>query len=74
MEELSISIEELEIEIFDIHHGMSNPFRYGRSPPNQEFIEIAGFGRKLLIAEAKLEFAKELLESIVSNNKTNQPK
>ena len=67
MEELTIAIEELEREKYELHSAISKPFDYGRSPGDEEYIQIGGLVNQLRVVEGKIGFAKDILRDIKIN-------
>ncbi len=67
MNELDIEIEEQELKKHDLHMSVFNVFDYGRSPRDEEYLNLSDALEMLGKVEYSLIVLKELKKSIEHN-------
>jgi len=70
MEEIEIEIDCLETQKQSIQLAIAHPFQYGRSPSDNEYLEIGPLIIELIQVQSKLDVLEETLESMKNNMAT----
>ena len=71
MEELNIEIETQELKKYGLQSSIAKPFGYGRSPGDDEYLDLAETTRELQKVEYALHILRQLKDSIAHNRRVD---